>query len=139
MNVGQAPRLPPSELAVEHGVLMRQLGGLQRRTSELLDASTQRVAALERENLRLRAELILMRTALCWGLGAGTLLRRPSVPRSGGRSPPRGAMVAEAPEAQTVICRTGCAGHAHPWLEPDGQCRRLGTLCEAMGESSARS
>ncbi|MBA4261197.1 MAG: hypothetical protein C0443_04020, partial [Comamonadaceae bacterium] len=58
------------ELVAEHGVLMRQIGGLQRRSSELLQASTAREAALVSENLRLRAELVLLRTSVFWGLGA---------------------------------------------------------------------
>ncbi|MEZ5702753.1 MAG: hypothetical protein R3E42_13695 [Burkholderiaceae bacterium] len=43
-----------------------------------------------------------------------------------------------APEAQAVICQTGCVGHAHPWLAPDGQCRRSGDACERIGIADSK-
>ncbi|WP_310563986.1 hypothetical protein [Hydrogenophaga sp.] len=121
---------PSHELVAEHGVLMRQIGGLQRRSSELLRASSARETALVAENLRLRAELVLLRTSVFWGLGAATVLRRPVAAR-----PP--AVDAGAREAQAVICQTGCVGHAHPWLEADGQCRRSGQACERVDPGAA--
>ena len=39
----------------EHGAMARQLGGLQLRVGELLRAHARRIAALEADNLRLRA------------------------------------------------------------------------------------
>jgi hypothetical protein len=118
---------------MEHGVLMRQIGGLQRRSSELLQAAAQREAALLAENLRLRAELVLLRTSVFWGLGAATVTRPPAAERVITPSD----YAHGAPEAQTVICQTGCVGHAHPWLADDGQCRRSGQVCERLdlGES----
>ncbi len=121
------------ELVAEHGVLMRQIGGLQRRSSELLRASTARETALLAENLRLRAELVLLRTSVFWGLGAAMVLRRPPAVRAA--RPP--AVDAGAREAQAVICQTGCVGHAHPWLEADGQCRRSGQACERVDPGAA--
>lgn len=118
------------ELAREHGVLLRQLGGLQRRCSELLRSSASRVAALESDNLRLRAELVLLRTALAWGLGAAAFSRPAQAQR-------RSASTTRDPalrEAQAVLCQTACVGHAHPWLEADGQCRLHGQACERLGE-----
>lgn len=116
------------ELVAEHGVLMRQIGGLQRRSSELLRTSTAREAALVAQNLRLRAELVLLRTRVFWGLGAAAVLRCPPAERKPARAP----LDTGAPEAQAVICQTGCVGHAHPWLEADGQCRRSGQACERV-------
>ena len=52
---------------------------------------------------------------------------------------PRGLAPRIAPgllEAQAVICQTGCAGHAHPWLEPDGQCRRTGQACDRLEDET---
>ncbi|NWF46848.1 hypothetical protein F3K02_16540 [Hydrogenophaga sp. D2P1] len=119
------------ELAQEHGVLMRQIGGLQSRCTELLRSSSSRVAALEGENLRLRAELVLLRTSVFWGLGAATVLRRRS-PAVRSRPP----VEAGAREAQAVICQTGCVGHAHPWLDAEGQCRRSGQACDRVGDDA---
>ena len=119
------------ELAQEHGVLMRQIGGLQSRCTELLRSSSSRVAALEGDNLRLRAELVLLRTSVFWGLGAATVLRRRS-PAVRSRPP----VEAGAREAQAVICQTGCVGHAHPWLDAEGQCRRSGQACDRVGDDA---
>lgn len=119
------------ELAQEHGVLMRQIGGLQSRCTELLRSSSSRVAALEGENLRLRAELVLLRTSVFWGVGAATVLRRRS-PAVRSRPP----VEAGAREAQAVICQTGCVGHAHPWLDAEGQCRRSGQACDRVGDDA---
>ncbi|MBE0590656.1 MAG: hypothetical protein CVU36_11225 [Betaproteobacteria bacterium HGW-Betaproteobacteria-9] len=119
------------ELAQEHGVLMRQIGGLQSRCTELLRSSSSRVAALEGENLCLRAELVLLRTSVFWGLGAAAVLRRRS-PTVRSRPP----VEAGAREAQAVICQTGCVGHAHPWLDAEGQCRRSGQACDRVGDDA---
>jgi ElaB/YqjD/DUF883 family membrane-anchored ribosome-binding protein len=120
------------ELAQEHGVLMRQIGGLQSRCTELLRSASSRVAALEGENLRLRAELVLLRTSVFWGLGAATVLRRARSQVEKSRQP----VQAGAREAQAVICQTGCVGHAHPWLDADGQCRRSGQACDRVGDDA---
>jgi hypothetical protein len=129
-NRDEGPMTPG--LAHEHGVLMRQMGGLQSRCTELLRSSASRVAALEGDNLRLRAELVLLRTSVFWGLGAATVLRR-ARPLAGVSRPP------EEPgtrEAQAVICQAGCVGHAHPWLEEDGQCRRSGLARDRVSDDA---
>ncbi|GLS16942.1 hypothetical protein GCM10007935_43910 [Hydrogenophaga electricum] len=122
---------PVRDLVHEHGVMLRQMAGLQQRVSAHCQAQAVRVAALESLNLRLQAELVLLRTAIFWGLGAGAVMRRPPVRH---RLP---AHPAEAMrEAQAVICQTGCVGHAHPWLQADGQCSRTGQACDQL-ETSA--
>lgn len=126
-------------LSEEHGALLRQMATLQRRVSDHVSQQARRVAALEADNLRLRAELVRSRTALLWGLQPASpavpmrrlALRQPAVP------------VVERPwrEAQAVICQTGCTGHAHIWRDDQGQCRRSGEACQPhsseAGESSA--
>lgn len=119
-----------SELVREHGVLLRQIGALQRRCTELLRSSASRIAALEADNLRLRAELVLLRTALAWGLGAAALSRAAKVQRR--PTPPSRDPALR--EAQAVLCQTACVGHAHPWLAADGQCRLHGQACERVGD-----
>jgi hypothetical protein len=121
------------EIAIEHGVLTRQMAGLQRRVGEQMRAHVQQVAALEEEVLRLRVQLVIARTCLLWGLGAAGVIR--PVPRRA-RTAVAGAVEAMA-EASSVICQTGCVGHAHPWLEADGQCRRTGQACELYAGSAS--
>lgn len=114
-------------MEIENGVLMRRLGGLQQRMSELLRIAAVREDALQRENLRLRAALVLVRTALFWGLPA---IGNPRAPARTGRlvSSPDPDMT----HARRVICQTGCVGHAHPWLDESGLCRQSGQPCERI-------
>ena len=129
-NRDEGPLTPG--LAHEHGVLMRQMGGLQSRCTELLRSSAVHVAALEGDNLRLRAELVLLRTSVFWGLGAATVLRRdrPLAMK------PRPPVASGTREAQVVICQTACVGHAHPWLEEDGQCRLNGQAGDRVSDGA---
>jgi hypothetical protein len=122
-------------LVAEHGALLRRLAQLQQRVGDQLQASARRQAALDGENIRLRGELVRMRTAVAWDLRPAALVPRAATgPRS--RAP---RIAPGLLEAQAVICQTGCAGHAHPWLEPDGQCRRTGQACDRLeDEGSAR-
>jgi hypothetical protein len=119
------------ELTGEHGALARQLASLQDRVSRQIADYAAQVRVLQSEVVRLRGRLVQARTALLWGLARGELHRVPS------SVPPRMVMarrlslVSDAlPDAHAVICQTGCAGHAHPWLEADGVCRRTGSACE---------
>lgn len=114
------------EIAIEHGVLTRRMAGLQRRVGEQLHAYAQQVSALQDEVVHLRAQLIVSRTCMLWGVGvAGVVRPLARRPRAGA---PRVEAQAMA-EASNVICQTGCVGHAHPWLEADGHCRRTGSAC----------
>jgi len=36
------------------------------------------------------------------------------------------------PQADELLCQTGCASHAHHWLQDDGQCQRKGGECERV-------
>ena len=118
MNTAPACRLTPAavaELQREHGLLLRYLGQVQQRLSN-------RLYRLEDENLRLRAALVVQRTAWLWGLGppsanAGTAGATSSAPPS---------------SAHRLLCQVGCEGHAHAWLTDEGQCRRTGGACDAM-------
>lgn len=121
------------EIAIEHGVLTRQMAGLQRRVGEQMRAHAQQVVALEEEVLHLRVQLVMARTCLLWGLGVAGVVR--PMPRRA-RTAVADAVEAMA-EASSVICQTGCVGHAHPWLEADGQCRRTGQACELYAGSAS--
>lgn len=120
------------ELSGEHGALARRLAALQDRVSRQIADHADQVRVLQAEVVRLRGRLMQARTALLWGLARGDLrgpsqaLTRPGVLAR------RLSLVSEAlPEAHAVICQTGCAGHAHAWLEADGVCRRTGSTCDA--------
>jgi len=102
-----------------------EVGGLQRRMGEVQRAERERARELEAQNLRLRAELVVLRTGVLWGLGTGAVVRRARPPARDNH-----AFDPVLRAAQAVICQTGCVGHAHPWLEADGQCRRSGQACE---------
>jgi hypothetical protein len=118
----------------EHGALIRQMAGLQTRVSQQLQDMARQVVDLERALMATRAQLVVVRTALLWGLkreglswpGADRFRPMPPTP-----TPARRPMH----EANAVICQTGCVGHAHPWLEADGQCRRTGHPCDLVGNS----
>jgi hypothetical protein len=114
----------------EHGVLIRQIAGLQTRVSHQMQAYARQVVDLERALLAARAQLVVNRTALLWGLDREGLSSSSS---QTSRQRPPSSRPSPAPrplnEADTVICQTGCVGHAHPWPEDDGQCRRTGQSC----------
>lgn len=131
-GVGHPDSVAAREIAIEHGVLTRQLAALQRRLSEQMCAGTLQVLALEDEVLRLRAQLIVTRTCLLWGLGVAGVMK--PMPRA--RAVAARARTVDMAEASNVICQTGCVGHAHPWLEEDGMCRRTGQACEIYADST---
>jgi hypothetical protein len=128
-----AYRPAPALMQREHGVLIRQMAGLQTRVSQQMQAYAQQVDDLEQALLGARAQLLLVRTAVLWSLAREGLVWSSSgenpLQRQVGRTDrqPR-----PLNEADAVICQTGCVGHAHPWLEADGQCSRTGQSCERV-------
>lgn len=118
-------------LSDEHGALLQQVATLQRGLGDQIVDQARRLSALEADNLRLRAELVRSRTAVLWGLQVAAVTTPPRR-----QAPRRGAPVESLwREAQAVICQTGCAGHAHPWLDQQGQCRRTGEMCQPQGSA----
>jgi hypothetical protein len=100
----------PSGVVQEHAVLCRHLGGVQDRVSKLMQEKDMALKALASEVVRLRGQLVVAHTSRLWGM--------PTEPTE------------DLEAARKVICQTGCAGHAHPWLSEDGQCRRSGRVCD---------
>lgn len=130
-------------LIAEHGVLMRQLGGLQHRVDQLQREHANETGALQGELLRLRAQIVVSRTEVYWGLTTRPHLRVAArldtrvLPRGGpGRAVPPAEELAAA---QGVLCQTGCMGHAHPWRDAEGQCRLTGQVCEPSTAGVAES
>lgn len=129
---GLRPDMAPAEVNAEHSVLLRCMARLQT-LGDQLAGRERRVRQLERENLLLRGQQLVARTAWLWGLRTEAMLRQ------------RAAVVRPEPvsdpalrEAGSVICQTGCVGHAHHWLGDEGQCRRSGLPCERLsGEATA--
>ncbi len=120
------------EISLEHGALLRQLGSVQQRVGAQLRSGALYQSQLESENLRLRAELVTLRTALFWGLGHAAL-SRPAHPR---RSASKAVTDPALGDAHRVICQTGCVGHAHHWLGAAGQCLRSGQPCDQLVSDS---
>lgn len=128
VNAMERPGPEHKALVREHGLLLRQLAGLQQGVGEQLQTQARHITGLEGEVLRLRAQLITARTCLLWGLPHEGLARvkprrRPAVDALNDTT---------LTQAHDVICQTGCVGHAHPWLEADGQCRRTGVACKPL-------
>lgn len=122
---------PVSELAV----VLRHLGGVQSEVSELVRQQQREIDQLQGQLIRLRAQRVLERTQNFWGLSKPPRGTHPAKSRedgtvSGITSPSLKAKAWQA--AQKIICLTGCAGHAHPWLKPDGQCARTGKECDVQ-------
>lgn len=111
-----------AELQREHGLLLRYLGQVQQRLGL-------RLHRLETENLRLRAALVVQRTAWLWGLW----------PPAGHESRARTTRLEPPSSAHRVLCRVGCEGHAHAWLTDEGQCRRTGAACDTVVSREAGS
>jgi len=116
------PTSPVPDLVAEHAALARWLGQLQRRMGALQHDHREQVAKLQADLIRLRGQTLVLRTAMLWGLDG--LLLAPA--GSAARAPVLRAVHLVWREASEVICQTGCVGHAHPWRDDQGLCRRTG-------------
>lgn len=115
----------------EHTVLIRRMGQVQQRMTDTVQALTARIDQLEGEVMRWRAHAVVARTATLWGLNGKEPVKMPWA--SHGRRRTHGKdMDAGGWSAAAVICQTGCASHAHHWLEADGHCRRDGLPCDRL-------
>lgn len=117
----------------EHAVLCRQLGGVQDRVTRLLQEKEIALNALGSEVVRLRGQLMVARTSLLWGMTAPVA----GLPLQARASSEARAQIGPAQDleaARKVVCQTGCAGHAHPWLTDGGQCSWRGRECDGGGE-----
>jgi len=126
---------PAADLLSEHAALVRWLGQLQRRIGTLQQAHQQQVAALRAELMWLRGQALVLRTATLWGLGGAVL----AAPGSAARAPVLRAIQPVWREASEVICQTGCVGHAHPWRDDQGLCRRTGEACQPVGNADVEA
>ena len=109
----------------EHGVLVRQWAHLQQAVTETVQENGRTLVLLEAEVIRLRGQLLFARTQLFWGISGAPLAARTRTPRVTSSPGPSSWSQADA-----VLCRTGCAGHAHPWRDEQGRCTRSGEPCE---------
>lgn len=118
-------------LDAEHLVLVRRMARLQCLFDELLSDHDRKVYELEAEIVRLRGRLVLARTQTLWGFGAVAALpeRVPFLTRE-----PLPLPLGSMPHAAQVLCQVACVGHAHYWLQEEGDCARSGERCEGVGE-----
>lgn len=120
----------------EHTVLMRRMGQVQQRMTDTVQALTARIDQLEGEVMRWRAHAVVARTATLWGLSGKEQVKVQWPP------PTRRQTLGKVKDTgewsvSEVICQTGCASHAHHWLETDGRCRRDGLPCERLEQTGA--
>ena len=116
--------LPIPDVRAEHAVLLRHWAGVQDRVSRQACQQAQRCAELEAELLRLRARWVLTTTRMLWGMGWPGLETAHHA-LAGNAAPTTTVPVT----ASQVLCQSGCAGHAHPWLDNEGHCRLTGQDC----------
>lgn len=136
----------------EQLVWLRHYAQVQQRVSQTVRQMAARIEALEADLMRHRAQAILERTAKWWAvpMRSSRSLRAPlgvqsdALPRSAARpdfglqaaAPAANRSAVAAPAAwrasDEVLCQTGCASHAHHWLDADGHCQRKGGECERV-------
>lgn len=115
------------ELVREHGALVRYCARLQQSVTETLQAQRSAIEQLEGQAIRLRGQLLVARTQVYWGVGGAPVRRPPAAAASPVARAPRPAPY--LPQAEAVLCRTACEGHAHPWRDAHGRCQRSGEPC----------
>ena len=111
------------DTAHEQVALLRHWGGVEARVSQQMSTQMRYCQRLEAELLRLRAQWVIASTQCLWGLG-WPMAERSAMPAAAHAADETGPAT-----ATDVICQTGCAAHAHPWREDDGQCRLTGQAC----------
>lgn len=127
---------PRDEVEQEQRVVLRMWGRLQNELSTQMLHHAREQARLQAEVMRLRAALLLTRTAVWWGMGLGgslVLPARTSTPRP----TPRPTPIEASSPADEVLCQTACVGHAHHWLDTDQACARTGLPCHRVNIASA--
>ena len=150
-----------SPLLNEHFALCRTYAEAQERCSRHMAAQRAEVARLQDEVLRLRAQTLVLTTALDWaragtGAGAGVVVL-PLLPAAVVACGMEGAadaaaegvvLPARAPyqrlplhsslaEANLVVCQVGCLSHGAYWRDADDQCRRSGQTCVVVASANA--
>jgi hypothetical protein len=112
-------------VADEYQVLARYCGRVQARCSDLLDRQAADIAALQRQVMRLRAEVIVRDSALAWEREDLAALHDDPL-----------ALEASLAAADLVICQTGCLSHDDYWRVQD-HCRRTGKACVLVARPDA--
>ena len=141
-----------SPLLNEHFALCRTYAEAQERCSRHMAAQRAEVARLQDEVLRLRAQTLVLTTALDWAR-AGTGAETGAVVACGIQGAADAAAEAvvlpeRAPcqrlplhsslaEANLVLCQVGCLGHGAYWRDADDQCRRSGQTCVVAASANA--
>ena len=119
-----------NDLLTEHTVVLRMWGRLQNELGQRMQQLAAEHHQMQAEVLRLRAALVVARTAALWGMGlSGNTPERRRMPKRSAHEPlpttPKLAL-------DEVLCQTACVGHAHPWLADDQGCTRTGQPCHRV-------
>ena len=116
----------------EYAVLCRQWARAQRHTEACQRQWQADKRELESELTRLRGALLALRTAWLWSIKPPACLwPRPSPSALASPVAGRDPMI-KTDLAQETLCRVGCQGHGHPWLDEQGQCRLQGRTCTSV-------
>jgi hypothetical protein len=130
-----------SEPSLELAIVLRHMGGVQVQVSALVRQQQLQIEQLQTQLMRMRAQRLLDQTQRFWGLVDGSRpanpLPLPTMAVSFRKAKP--SLTEKAWQAaQKIICQTGCVGHAHHWLQDDGQCARTGQDCDAQTTEETR-
>lgn len=123
----------PIDVEYEHAVLSRHLGNVQHRLSNLMQEKDEALEALQYEVVRLRADLMIARTHILWGMGMPAKCVNHKL-RASYPVRPFAYVSHDLEAARKTICQTGCTGHAHHWLTEDGRCRWSGRACDTSAD-----
>ncbi len=123
---GQRQTPAVAEGPEEHLVVLRRLGVLQHQVSQMVASHHQQLLSLQRRLMWQSTRLMLEVTRSDWGL----------VRSAGVRAVGSGTPRVVTWEAQSVICRTGCAMDAYHWRDGE-HCRLLGGPCGHADDADA--
>ena len=129
LNRRLASKVDTLPLHQEHQLLIRMVAALQSRVTDLVQTHLMAQRTLEAEILRLRARAMVDHTRRLWAVPRPPATRRDRTApatETDDRDPSRWRA------ANAVLCQTGCVGHAHPWLQVDGECSRTGRACTEL-------
>jgi len=124
-----------SESSLELAIMLRHMGGVQAQVSALVRQQQLQIEQLQTQLMRMRAQRLLDQTQRFWGLDDGSRPANslPLQPMAVSFRKAKPSLTEKAWQAaQKIICQTGCVGHAHHWLQDDGQCARTGQDCDAQ-------
>ncbi|WP_354445602.1 DUF2325 domain-containing protein [Ottowia thiooxydans] len=140
-------------LALEHGVLLRQYGALQRRCGQQVRTQAEEIDRLQRQVVRLRAGVIARDSALSWereerrklmaAIGDWPEHEIQALQEQASTLAPLHTHASDSDwledslrSADLVVCQTGCISHGDYWRVED-HCKRTGKTCVLVEQPGA--